>query len=104
MTDKYDDALRVAGNKHDVIGVKVYDKMDMQLPGIGLVQVQDAETGSVEWLDTSDATVQYNYATQFNQNEEACRNSFKRAGAALLYVRTDEDYVKVLQKFFMQRK
>jgi uncharacterized protein (DUF58 family) len=101
MTDKYDDALRVAGNRHDVIGLKVYD---MQLPGIGLVQVQDAETGFVEWLDTSDATVQYNYATQFNQNEEACRNHFKKAGAALLYVRTDEDYVRILQKFFKQRK
>ena len=104
MTDKYDDALRVAGNRHDVIGLKVYDKMDMQLPGIGLVQVQDAETGFVEWLDTSDATVQYNYATQFNQNEEAYRNHFKKAGAALLYVRTDEDYVRILQKFFKQRK
>ncbi len=104
MTDKYDDALRVAGNKHDVIGIKVYDKMDMQLPKIGLVQVQDAETGMMEWIDTDDATVQYNYATQFNQTEEACRTSFKRAGASLLYVRTDEDYVKILQKFFIQRK
>lgn len=104
MTDKYDDPLRVAGNKHDVIGVKVYDKMDMQLPKIGLVQVEDAETGMTEWIDTDDPTVQYNYAMQFNQNEEACRNSFKKAGANLLYIRTDEDYVKVLQKFFTQRK
>jgi uncharacterized protein (DUF58 family) len=104
MTDKYDDPLRVAGNKHDVIGIKVYDKMDMQLPKIGLVQVEDAETGMTEWIDTDDSTVQYNYAMQFNQNEEACRNSFKKAGANLLYIRTDEDYVKVLQKFFIQRK
>jgi uncharacterized protein (DUF58 family) len=104
MTDKYDDPLRVAGNKHDVIGIKVYDKMDMQLPKIGLVQVEDAETGMTEWIDTDDATVQYNYAMQFNQNEEACRDSFKKAGASLLYIRTDEDYVKVLQKFFTQRK
>lgn len=104
MTDQYDDALRVAGNKHDVIGIKVYDRMDMQLPKIGLVQVQDAETGAAEWIDTDDASVQYNYALQFNQNEEACRNSFKKAGASLLYIRTDEDYVRVLQKFFMQRK
>jgi uncharacterized protein (DUF58 family) len=78
--------------------------MDMQLPKIGLVQVQDAETGMMEWIDTDDATVQYNYATQFNETEEACRTSFKRAGASLLYVRTDEDYVKILQKFFIQRK
>jgi uncharacterized protein (DUF58 family) len=104
MTDKYDDPLRVAGNKHDVIGIKVYDRMDMQLPKIGLVQVEDAETGMTEWIDTDDATVQYNYAMQFNQNEEACRDSFKKAGASLLYIRTDEDYVKMLQKFFTQRK
>jgi uncharacterized protein (DUF58 family) len=104
MVDKYDDALRVAGSKHDVIGVKVYDKMDMQLPKIGLVQVEDVETGKMQWIDTNDSLVQYNYALQFNQTEEACRNSFKRAGAALLYVRTDEDYVKILQKFFARRK
>jgi uncharacterized protein (DUF58 family) len=103
LVDNYDDALRVAGNKHDVIGIKVYDKMDMQLPKVGLVQMQDAETGQALWIDTNDATVQYNYALQFNQTEEACRNSFKRAGADLLYIRTDEDYVKVLQKFFIKR-
>jgi hypothetical protein len=47
--------------------------------------------------------VRYNYAMQFNQNEEACRDSFKKAGADLLYLRTDEDYVKILQKFFINR-
>ncbi len=103
MVDKYDDPLRVAGNKHDVIGIKVYDKMDMELPKIGLVQVQDAETGLMQWIDTNDSTVQYNYALQFNQTEEACRNNFKKAGADLLYIRTDEDYVKILQKFFINR-
>jgi hypothetical protein len=94
----------VAGAKHDVIGIKVYDKMDMQLPDIGLVQVEDAETGQMNWIDTSNRTVQYNYATQFNQTEEACRTSFKRAGADLLYMRTDEDFVPVLQRFFTKRK
>ncbi len=104
MVDRYDDPLRVAGSKHDVIGVKVYDKMDMELPKIGLIQVEDAETGRMQWLDTDDQSVQYSYALQFNQTEEACRTSFKKAGAALLYVRTDDDYVKVLQQFFTRRK
>jgi uncharacterized protein (DUF58 family) len=103
MVDKYDDPLRIAGNKHDVIGIKVYDKMDMELPKIGLVQVQDAETGMMQWIDTNDTTVRYNYSMQFNQTEEACRDSFKKAGADLLYIRTDEDYVKILQKFFINR-
>jgi uncharacterized protein (DUF58 family) len=104
MVEHYDDALKVAGVKHDVIGIKVYDKMDMDLPKVGLLQLQDSETGRTQWIDTGNATVQYNYHQQFVKNEEACRNSFLKAGADLLYIRTDEDYVKVLQKFFTKRK
>lgn len=103
-TDGYEDALRVAGNKHDVIGIKVYDPMDLKLPQIGLVQVEDAETGNKNWIDTEDPYVQYEYTHQFNKQEELCRNYFKRSGADLLYVRTDEDHVKVLQQFFMKRR
>ena len=76
----------------------------MHLPQIGLVQVEDAETGIQTWIDTNDKTVQYNYATQFNATEEACRTSFRRAGADLIYIRTDEDFVRLLQQFFMKRK
>src|SRR6185295_7949615 len=61
LDDKYEDNLRVIGKKHDVIGLKVYDKMDMQLPDIGMLQVQDLETGRTKWLDTSNSIVRYNY-------------------------------------------
>lgn len=103
MVDRYDDPLRVAGNRHDVIGIKVYDKMDMDLPDVGMIQVQDAETGRTQWIDTNDKMVQYNYHQQFVRNEEACRLTFLKSGADLLYLRTDEDYVKVLQAFFGRR-
>lgn len=103
MVEKYDDALRVAGNRHDVIGIKVYDKMDMELPGVGMLQIEDMETGKTQWVDTNDQMVQYNYQQQFVQNEEACKLAFLKAGADLLYMRTDEDYVKVLQQFFIKR-
>lgn len=103
MVESYDDPLRVAGNRHDVVGIKVYDKMDMDLPEIGMVQIEDSETGKIQWVDTNDKMVQYNYHQQFVQNEEACKLSFLKSGADLLYLRTDEDYVKVLQKFFLKR-
>ncbi|MEI9946827.1 MAG: VWA domain-containing protein [Chitinophagaceae bacterium] len=45
----YEDALRIAAKKHDVIGIKIYDKMDMTLPNAGLLQVQDAESGQTKW-------------------------------------------------------
>lgn len=103
MVEKYEDPLRVAGNRHDVTGIKVYDKMDMELPKIGMLQIEDMETGKTQWVDTNDDMVQYNYQQQFVQNEEACKAAFLKAGADLLYMRTDEDYVKVLQQFFLKR-
>ena len=102
LTTGYDDDLKVIGNKHDVIGIRVYDKMDMQLPDAGLLQVQEAESAKTKWIDSSDAMVRYNYHQHFMQSE-ICKNYFRKAGAELLHVRTDEDYVKILQQFFIKR-
>ena len=99
----YENDLKVIGNKHDVIGIKVYDKMDMQLPEAGLLHVQDAETGQNKWIDSSNALVRYQYQQHFLEQSEVCKNNFRKAGAELLHVRTDEDYVKVLQQFFIKR-
>ena len=99
----YDDGLKVIGNKHDVIGIRVYDKMDMQLPDAGMLQIQDAETNKNLWIDSSDALVRYNYQQHFMQQSELSKNYFRKAGAELLHVRTDDDYVKILQKFFINR-
>ncbi len=103
LTAGYDDDLKVIGNKHDVIGIRVYDKMDMQLPDAGLLQVQDQETGKSRWIDSSDEMVRYNYQQHFMQQSELSKNYFRQAGSELLHVRTDDDYVKILQQFFIKR-
>lgn len=95
--------LKVIGSRHDVIGLRGYDKMDMQLPVAGLLQLQDAETGKTKWVDSSDALVRYNYQQHFMVQSEQCKNWFRTAGAELLHLRTDEDYVKILQQFFIRR-
>ena len=100
----YENDLKVIGKKHDVIGVKVYDKMDLQLPDAGLLQLEDAETGKVRWIDSSSEMVRYNYQQNFFRQTDTCKRYFRSAGADLLHVRTDEDYVKILQKFFLKRK
>lgn len=104
LDEKYDDDLRVIGNKHDVIGLKIYDRMDMQLPDVGMLRVQDLETEKTTWLDTGDRMVRYNYQQNFLQQSTHCKNVFRKAGAELLHLRTDEDYVKVLQHFFVNRR
>jgi uncharacterized protein (DUF58 family) len=99
----YADSLRVAAARHDVVGVKIWDKMDRQLPAIGMLRVEDAESGGQKWLDTSNAYVRHEYEKEFSVRTEYCSKSFKRSGSDLLQIRTDEDYVKVLQKFFISR-
>jgi uncharacterized protein (DUF58 family) len=99
----YEDALRIAGKKHDVIGIKLYDKMDMQLPDAGLLQVQDSESNKMKWVDSSDSFTRYSYGQEFFRVAEYATQTFKKAGCDLLHIRTDEDYVKVLQRFFLSR-
>jgi uncharacterized protein (DUF58 family) len=104
IDEDYEDKLRVMAAKHDVIGLKIYDKMDQQLPDIGLLEVQDLETGKIQLLDTSDVLVRHNYQQNFLKQSEHCKVIFKKSGADLLHLRTDEDYVKILQQFFLRRK
>jgi uncharacterized protein (DUF58 family) len=99
----YSDSLRVAGNKHDIVGVKLYDKMDKTLPDVGMLRVMDAETGEQQWVDTSSSLVRYEYEKEFFRITDYCGEVFKKSGASLLHVSTDEDYVKVLQRFFISR-
>ncbi|OYW19283.1 MAG: DUF58 domain-containing protein [Sphingobacteriales bacterium 12-47-4] len=99
----YEDGLRVAGSRHDVIGIKVYDKMDMQLPKAGLLEVKDLETGKQQWVDSGSNRVRQDYEKEFFRVTEYSKQVFSKAGCDLLHVRTDQDYVRVLQRFFLSR-
>ena len=99
----YSDALRVASKRHDVVGVQVYDKRDEQLPPIGLMQVKDLETGKILLLDTNDPFTRQKYSEQFQQVLHDAKTAFRSAGADLMQVSTGDDYVKLLQQFFIRR-
>lgn len=101
--ERFEDALKVAGKKHDLVGIKFYDKMDMELPAIGMMEAEDAETGQRYWVDTNDYLVRSNYQQYFFNQTELCKSIFQKAGCDLLHLRTDEDYVKILQRFFVGR-
>lgn len=99
----YEDGLRVAGSRHDIIGIKVYDRMDMQLPRAGLLEVKDLETGEQQWVDSNSSRVRQGYEKEFFRVTEFSKQVFSKAGCDLLHVRTDQDYVRVLQRFFLSR-
>ncbi|MCW3074324.1 MAG: hypothetical protein JWP69_1393 [Flaviaesturariibacter sp.] len=99
----YEDALRVAGNKHDLVGIKLYDRLDQRLPDIGMLHIEDAETAQQKWIDTSSDFVRHEYEKEFFRITAYSDAAFKKAGSNLLHIRTDEDYVKVLKRFFISR-
>src|SRR2546421_1935621 len=103
LDERFEDSLKVAGKKHDLTGIKVYDKMDMELPVAGMMEVSDAESGEIRWINTSDEYVREEYQKRFLKWTERCKNIFLKAGCDLLHMRTDDDYVKVFQKFFLAR-
>lgn len=99
----YEDALRVTGRKHDLVGIKLYDRMDMQLPDAGLMQVEDLESGQRRWVDSSNAFVRKSFQEEFFRVTAYSTELFRKAGCDLLHVRGGDDYVKVLQRFFLSR-
>lgn len=99
----YEDALRIAGSRHDLIGLKLYDKFDQQLPNLGLVQVADLETGERRWIDSGNKQTRMQHEKDFFRLTEMATAAFKKAGSDLLHIRTDEDYMKVLRQFFLSR-
>lgn len=103
VSDPYETSLQLAARKHDLVGIQVYDRYDKELPDAGLVQVADAETGALRWLDTGDKTVRNQYAKSFEDNRQYGIQAFRKSGARLMQMKTDEDYVKVLQGFFKSK-
>ncbi len=103
ISEPYEKPLQLAARRHDMVGIQVFDKHDRDLPDAGLIQVEDAETKDTVWLDTSDRSVRANYIHKFEEQKKYCIQSFRKSGASLLSVRTDQDYVKSLQGFFKAR-
>lgn len=103
IDENYENELRHVAKKHDVIGVKVYDNLDMELPKIGLLQVQDVETGEAKWIDTDDKQTQQVYSQRATFYDKNYDTSFMKAGADKLKIKTEQSYVHILMNFFKKR-
>jgi uncharacterized protein (DUF58 family) len=100
---KLDDALKIASRKHDIMAIKVYDERDRELPNVGIVEVQDSETGRTEWLDTSSRAVRRFWMDNYDQRNGAMKLLMQQNRVDVAEVATGEDYVVELIKMFKQR-
>ena len=98
-----EDALKIAGSKHDLVGIRVYDEREAELPDVGIVELQDAETGGKVWLDTSSRSVREHYARSWEERSEAINELLRRNRIDTAMISTDGDYVVELIKLFKKR-
>ena len=103
MVPEFEEALRIASNKHDIVALKVYDPLEQAIPDIGLIKVSDSETGEEQWIDTSSITTRLAYEKWWINHMEIIKNIFKRCGVDSTELRTDIDYVNPLMKLFEKR-
>jgi hypothetical protein len=98
-----EDALKIAGSKHDLVGIRVWDRREAELPDVGIVELEDAETGRKEWVDTSSARVREYYAQSWLQRNAEIEELLKRNRIDTAMISTEGDYVAELIKLFKQR-
>jgi len=103
ITDDYQQTLKIVGGKHDVTGIRVYDRREEEIPNLGMVQMEDEETGELLLVNTGSKKMRMNYAKYYQERVDYFRDSFTRSGAGSLSSRVDESYVKKLLGYFKRR-
>ena len=100
---RYEDALKVAVNRHDLSVIEVYDPRERSLPDVGLVNIKDSETGECAWIDTSSRKMRTAYEEWFRNVEQTSSRLFMKYNVDKVAISLDEDYVKGLMTLFKNR-
>ena len=103
MCEDYEQTLKIAAKKHDITGIRVYDVREQSMPNIGMVPMQDAETGEIQLIDTSSKTVRFNYEKYYNDKLVYFKETFSKSGSGVVNTRVDESYVTKLLSYFKSR-
>ena len=100
---RYEDALKVAVNRHDLSVIEVYDPRERSIPDIGLVNIKDSETGRTAWVNTSDRKMRLAYEEWFRNLEQTSSRLFMKYNVDKVSIAVDDDYVKGLMTLFKNR-
>ena len=100
---EYENDLRIAKRKHDVVGIHVYDQTEREMPNIGLLKSKDPESGEAIWIDTSNSKFRQEYERAFKERKERQESQFLKMGASWVDIPTEKPYIQTLLNFFKKR-
>ncbi len=99
----FEDPLKIAGRKHDIVALQIFDERESEMPDVGLVKFTDPETNQIKWVDTSVRKIRDHYKSQWNEHNITLKQLFRRNGIDSTIINTSEDYVKPLINLFKRR-
>jgi uncharacterized protein (DUF58 family) len=100
---RYEEALKLAANRHEISAINIYDPREREIPDLGLVRVRDAESGTDAWIDTSSRSVRDSYRQWGQKVLAAAQRLFNRYKVDTVSISTEDDYVKSLIGFFKNK-
>jgi uncharacterized protein (DUF58 family) len=103
MAKNYEDGLKLANKRHDLVALQIYDKRELEMPNIGLVQFSDPETGAINWVNTQSASVRNTYAKNAKARMQQAAQACKKAGVDMASIATSESYITPLRNLFSKR-
>lgn len=102
-TENLEKSLKIANNRHDLIGLNIVDKTEEEIPNVGFVRLEDAETGKTKWLNTGSKKVRKNYRINRLKKEDEISDMLRRSGVDFANIYTNEPYIKPLMDLFKKR-
>jgi uncharacterized protein (DUF58 family) len=104
MNEGFEDALKIANRKHDLVALRIFDERETLMPDMGLIRLKDAETGKHLLVDTSNQKVRNNYLSWWKQKDNYLTTLFAKSGIDSVRIRTDQSYVEPLISLFKRRE
>jgi len=104
LNKDFEDAIKIANKKHDLIALNIYDPRETEIPDLGLMRIKNAETDQQMWIDTSSAKVRLSYKNWYEKHNKYLSDVFIKSGLDVVKIRTDQDYVKPLINLFKKRE
>ncbi|MBN2534908.1 MAG: DUF58 domain-containing protein [Spirochaetales bacterium] len=100
----FEKQMRIMGKRHDLIAVSITDPREVTMPNVGLLELEDAETGELVIIDTGDRQVRNQYEMYGKERSARLTKLFHSMGIDQIDIRTDKDYVTTLMRFFLERE
>ena len=103
ISKDYSNSLKIFSSKHDVTGIRIYDKTEEIIPNLGVIDITDNETGTKLTVNTGSKNVRKKYSEYYNSKRNEFIDFFKKSGSGIIECNTQDDYQKKLLKYFKSR-